>query len=131
MEGSIEIGSAVENLYEVDDFINGLLKDYGFSRKAFCRIYLAVNEAVINCMKHGNQFFNKKKVRIEFYNAEDKYYFKIMDEGVGFDFTIIPDPSKSEFLRNESGRGIFIMKQYSDNLFFEDNGRVINLIFNK
>ncbi len=131
MERSIEIVTAAENICEVEYFFNSLLKEFNFPRKIFCRIYLAVNEAVTNAIVHGNKNSAEKKIKVQFIENPENYSFWVIDEGDGFNFNQIPSPVEGENVKKESGRGIFIMKQYSDQLFFENDGRAVNLIFNK
>lgn len=131
MERSIKIPSNLNNLSEVEDFFKQIHIDYSIPRKLYCRLYLAVNEALINAIVHGNKLNPEKFIIIHFYNLTDKFHFKIQDEGSGFNTDSIPDPLSSDNLRKECGRGIFIIKHYTDNFYFENNGTIINLIFNK
>ena len=52
------------------------------------------------------------------------------DQGIGFDFTNLPDPTSPENLEKENGRGIFLMKNLSDDLVYEDNGSTCKIFFN-
>lgn len=131
MERSIKISSEATKICEAEQFFSSLLIDFKFSRKAYCRIYLAVNEALINCMKHGNNFSPAKYVTIIFKEESGKYIFRLIDEGNGFDIERIPNPLEKDNLKNECGRGIFLIRHYSDDVYYEENGKIINLIFNK
>ena len=131
MEQHIKIPSDIRNICDVEHFLNSLFKEMKFSRKIYCRIYLAVNEAVNNAVIHGNKENSKKFVLIDFNENKDFYQFKVSDEGNGFDFMNIKSPISSENIHKESGRGIFIMKQYADKVNFCNNGSQIEMIFNK
>ena len=68
---------------------------------------------------------------IEFQILSSCIEFKVQDEGDGFDFINIDDPTNIENISKESGRGIFIMNQYADAVIFDKNGTLVKLIFNK
>ena len=127
----IKIASTLQSVYEVEHFLNAVFKDLGFSRKIYCKIYLAVTEAVNNAVIHGNGKDKTKFVSINFHNYNDHFIVQIEDEGKGFDYTIVPDPRDPNNIRKESGRGIFIMKQYADKVNFEKQGSIVQLTFNK
>lgn len=131
MNQTITIASIIKNISEVEFFFNDIFKELKFSRKIYCKIYLAVSEAVNNAIVHGNKLNANKNVIIEFEEFEDKYNICIQDEGNGFDYKLLPDPRDPVNIKKEYGRGIFIMKQYADKVIFENNGAKINLIFNK
>lgn len=101
----------------------------GFDRKIFCKIYISVTEAVSNAIKHGNGLDNSKFVEILFNKYDHGYEFIISDQGKGFDYTEVPDPTKNENLNRESGRGIFLMKKYSDQVLFDKQGSTVTLLF--
>lgn len=94
-------------------------------------MFLSVNEAVVNSLKHGNHFEFNKRVLIQFIEKDDCYQFIVEDEGNGFQYNEIPNPLDKENITKESGRGIFIMRQYTDKMYFEENGKVVNLLFYK
>jgi serine/threonine-protein kinase RsbW len=90
---------------------------------------IAVTEAVNNAIHHGNQDDPEKFVRIGFESDENMLTFSIRDEGPGFDYTNLPDPTDPANLDKISGRGVFLMTQLSDSIRFEDNGRQVFLSF--
>ena len=94
-------------------------------------MYLSTSEAFNNAILHGNQLDSSKYVNISFDETADQYLICIRDEGSGFDIFTIPDPTDKVNLRKESGRGIFIMKEYADKVRFSNNGAIVHLIFNK
>ena len=127
----IKIASTLQSVYEVEHFLNAVFKDLGFSRKIYCKIYLAVTEAVNNAIIHGNGKDKSKSVLISFHDYNDYFIVQIEDEGKGFDYAVVPDPRDPKNIRKESGRGIFIMKQYADKVNFENEGSMVQLTFNK
>lgn len=94
-------------------------------------MYLSVTEAFNNAILHGNQLNPDKMVSIEFSQNADNYNIKVSDEGKGFNQHDIPDPTHHTNIRKESGRGIFIMKEYADKVQFFNNGTSVLLTFNK
>lgn len=131
MEEQIKINAVTSNLKDVELFFNSIFKTYHIPRKIYCKIYLAVTEGVTNGIIHGNKQNANKFVKVIFQDKEDYYLIAIKDQGEGFDFNNLPDPTDPSNLKKESGRGIFIMKQYADRVEFLDSGSWVNLIFNK
>lgn len=129
MENKIEIYSEIKNLFIVEDFIRRIYQKEDLNRKMFCRIYISVSEAVNNAIFHGNKKDKNKSVRILFYKEDEFLIFSITDQGNGFDYNHIPDPTSKENIFKESGRGIFLMKKYCDNLIFENGGNTVKLLF--
>lgn len=131
MNRCLEIESSFEQLFKVEAFCKCIFKELAFSRKLYCKLYLATIEGVNNAILHGNKEDRNKKVIVKFHGNNEKYIICIQDQGIGFDYTKIPDPTTNKNIREESGRGIFIMKQYADVVTFKDDGRKVKLEFNK
>jgi len=131
MERFLEIETTVDNLCRVEDFINSIFIDFNLSTKFYSKVYLSVIEAVNNALFHGNQNIISKKIRVSFFDDTFSFHFVIEDEGLGFDFFFVQDPTFIQNIRKESGRGIFIMKHYADDVCFQKNGSVVKLLFNK
>ena len=131
MELAIKIQSIIKNIGQVEFFFNSLFKEFRFSRKTYCRIYLSCTEAVNNAIIHGNKANSERFVKISFEDKPSFFLVKIEDEGLGFDYNMVPDPRIPANIGKESGRGIFIMKEYADKVIFENNGASVLLIFNK
>lgn len=131
MHSELVISSNVKELSQVELYLNSLFKEQKFSRKVFCKMYISVTEAVSNAIIHGNKQVQTKKVQIKFDCSDQSFDFYITDEGNGFEYCSIPDPTLPSNILKESGRGIFLMKQYTDNIEFLDNGCTVKLVFNK
>ena len=131
MERFLEIESTVDNLCRVEEFIDLIFLDFNLSKNVYSRVYLSVIEAVNNAFFHGNQNIISKKVKISFFDDILSFRFIIEDEGLGFDFFLVQDPTYIQNIRKESCRGIFIMKHYADDVCFQNNGSVVKLLFNK
>lgn len=131
MDPIIKIESSVKNICKVEFFLNSIFKDYKFSRKVYCRIYLSSLEAVNNAILHGNNNDPNKYVTIKFSDTPNQIIISVIDDGNGFDFQSVADPTMLANIKKESGRGIFIMKQYADKVKYNSKGNQVKLIFNK
>lgn len=131
MENCLKIESTINNICEIENFLNSIFHSYNINSKLYHNIYLSLNEAVNNAIKHGNNYDKSKYVMIYFSVSSDYYEFIIEDEGNGFIIENVKDPTEIQNIKNESGRGLFIMKKYSDQLEILDNGNKIKLNFLK
>jgi len=108
----IEIESDPNNLITVEEFVNYFGKDFGLSDQQLSVLLLAVNEATTNAIIHANKCDISKMVRIHAEVDDSKLMITIKDEGKGFDPTTLPNPTHPENLLKDSGRGVFLMKVY-------------------
>jgi serine/threonine-protein kinase RsbW len=125
----LELDSTMDSLKEVEKFIDQVCLDYKIKEDFYGNILIAVTEAVNNAIIHGNKQNPQKKFSLSFNSAEDKITFSVSDQGEGFDFTNLPDPTEPENIEKPNGRGIFLMKNLADKVEFEENGRKVNLSF--
>jgi serine/threonine-protein kinase RsbW len=125
----IEIPSLAENIRMIESFIDNAKERYHLDDDIYGNIMIAVTEAVNNAIKHGNQGDSTKNVSLTLSFEEGLIKFKVEDEGTGFDHQNLPDPTSPENLEKPGGRGIFLMKHLSDEVEFDDNGRVVQLSF--
>jgi serine/threonine-protein kinase RsbW len=126
---TIELNSKAESLSVVERMIEEVRDTYQVSEDTFGNMLVALTEAVTNAIHHGNKSDPAKKVRIQFGCIHNTLTFTVSDEGNGFDFYHLPDPTAPENLEKECGRGIFLMKHLTDQLIFSDGGRVVELNF--
>ena len=97
-------------------------------------IELAVHEAVINAITHGNKSSNEKPVDVRFVTEQAAWTVFVRDRGEGFDPSELPDPTSSDNLLNPSGRGIFYMRTFMDEVehsIHPEGGTVVRLTKNK
>lgn len=125
----IELSSKVESLSKIESFIDDICERYKFGEDHYGNILIALTEAVNNAITHGNKLDPSKKVNLNMETTAEEVEFTIMDEGVGFDYNSIPDPTLPGNIEKISGRGIFLMKALADQVEFEENGRIIKLKF--
>jgi serine/threonine-protein kinase RsbW len=126
---SVQIPSISENMRMIESFIDNAKERFHLDEDIYGNIMIAVTEAVNNAIKHGNASDSSKNVFISLNLHENLLKFIIKDEGRGFDFHSLPDPTAAENLEKIGGRGIFLMKNLSDEVAFRDNGREVELIF--
>ena len=125
----IEIPSLRENIRIIESFIDNAKERFSLSDDIYGNIMIAVTEAVNNAIMHGNQSDKAKNVRIILTLNDNVIKFKISDEGDGFDYNNLPDPTAPENLSKPGGRGIFLMKHLSDEVAFVNDGREVELAF--
>jgi len=105
------------NRKSVADLENLLIEhkaEINLPEEKFVNLQIAVSEAILNAIVHGNKEISEKNVYVKIENDERKITISIKDEGKGFDVNTLPDPTKSENLYKEHGRGIFIIKSLVD-----------------
>jgi serine/threonine-protein kinase RsbW len=125
----MQIASRMEGITEVEGLINGLCEDLGVDETHYGEILIAMTEAVNNAIVHGNKLDISKLVDIRVSTEGQDLQFRIADEGPGFDFDNIPDPTSPENIEKPNGRGVFLMRQLADDCEFEELGRVAILRF--
>lgn len=116
------IKSDVTELTKVEDFVINIFIEYKLDKKYFNKTYLCISEAVINSIRHGNKNDLKKQVLIVANCIETEIIIQIEDEGEGFDIKKVKNPTLKENVNKESGRGIFIIKNLSDGIEYNEKG---------
>ncbi len=109
------------------DQIEQLLQQSRASTHDIFSIRLALEEALINAIKHGNQLDHTKKVHLSFRILEDRFEVQIHDEGPGFDPTDVPDPTAIENLERPCGRGLMLMRHYMDEVAYNSRGNGVTM----
>jgi serine/threonine-protein kinase RsbW len=127
---TLKINSVPDNLHLVERMIDDVCQVYNVNDDNYGNILIAVTEAVNNAISHGNHNNPEKFVDIRFNNNNEKLIFSICDEGSGFDYDNLPDPTDPLNLDKPSGRGVFLMKNLADSIQFQQNGKEVLLAFN-
>ena len=112
----LEIESDPNNLITVEEFVNYFCKDVNLPDEKLSNVLLAVTEATTNAIIHANKCDTNKKVTVDAAVENSKLRIRIKDEGEGFDPGNVPDPTEPENLLKDSGRGIYLMRVYMDDL---------------
>lgn len=116
---------------QVEKFVEEISDLYYIHDSYFGNILLAIEEAVINAIKHGNKMDESKNVQITFTGNRNGLMFTIEDEGAGFDIRNIPDPLEADDNNSENiGKGIFLIRSLADKVVFNSKGNQIEIGFN-
>jgi len=126
---NIQIPSLPDNIRIIESFIDNAKEKFQLNDDIYGNIMISVTESVNNAIKHGNRNMKSKNVSISLVLDETQLKFKIEDEGNGFDFHDLPDPTAPENLEKPGGRGIFLMKHLADEVEFTEEGRTVELTF--
>ena len=130
MEKVINIASRVENLREVEKLVDDVSVACKMSSEVYGNVLIATLEAANNAILHGNKLDERKDVNIEFKWDIEKLELVVTDQGKGFNFKSVPDPTAPGNVEKVNGRGVFLMEKLSDNISFKENGRKVSLTFN-
>lgn len=125
----IEFPSAIENINLVENFINEAKEKFHISDMLFGNIMVAVTESVNNAIIHGNHEDENKKVFLSFSVDNNSLAATVEDQGKGFDFENLPDPTSPENINKIGGRGVFLIKNLSDNVLFHEGGKKVEMHF--
>ena len=125
----IQIPSLVENIRVVESFIDNSKDTFQIEDDIYGNIMVAVTEAVNNAIRHGNKFDKDKNVYLSLYVEPQQLKFEIEDEGAGFNYDNLDDPTAPENLENPGGRGIFLIRHLADEVEFSKEGRRVQLTF--
>ena len=126
---SIQVPSISENIRMIESFIDNAKERFELDDDIYGNIMIAVTEAVNNAIKHGNANDRSKNVLLSLSLKDSLIKFIVKDEGTGFDYQNLPDPTAPENIEKVGGRGIFLMKHLSDEVEFKDHGRIVELSF--
>ena len=126
----LNFNSTSSNIVIAEKLIDDVCLKYEVDEDNYGNILIAVTEAVNNAINHGNQQDPTKKVYMEVdYLPDRSLKFTITDEGEGFDYDLLPDPTDPENIEKISGRGVFLMKNLADSIEFSNEGKSVEMRF--
>ncbi len=127
----MEIPSRPENITMVEKMIDEICETHHIEEDLYGNILIALTEAVNNAIQHGNRKDPEKNVKVGFTPNEDvgRFSFFVGDQGPGFDFEDLPDPTDPRNVEKPFGRGVFLMKNLADEVNFYDNGATVEITF--
>lgn len=128
---SLIIPSDFEAVSHVESLVDKVCNNLGVNEDFYGNVLIAVTEAVNNAIEHGNKKESLMEVNVFVSDNPIEFCFSVKDQGRGFDFENLPDPTAPENILKENGRGIYLMKNLADEVEFEDSGRSVNIYFNK
>lgn len=111
---SYTMESTLETVDSAEQAANRIATEAGFDEEEVMRISMAVREAAVNAVLHGNAYDPGKKVKFDFVRTKEDLVITIRDQGKGLDLSKIPDPLAPENLLKTSGRGIFLIRSFMD-----------------
>jgi serine/threonine-protein kinase RsbW len=111
---SLKLDSTLETVNNAEATASDMATQAGFGEDEVMRIAMAVREAAINAVLHGNAYDPGKKVSLDFERTGRDLVITIRDQGKGIDLNSIPDPLAPENLLKTSGRGIFLIRSFMD-----------------
>jgi serine/threonine-protein kinase RsbW len=127
---TLKIRSDINEIHEVERFVEDICDYYNINNSYFGNIIVAISEAVENSIVHGNKQDPSKSINISFESNQKGIVFSIEDEGEGFSFENIPDPTDIQNNPEKKGTGIFLIKTLADEALFLNNGRKVQIQFN-
>ncbi len=110
----IEMDSTLESVDTSEALVLKLAEESGFEEEDLHKIGMAVREAMVNAVVHGNRYNLKKKVHLNAGFDNDRLSIWIADEGEGFELKDLPDPLAEENLLRQSGRGLLLIQAFVD-----------------
>jgi serine/threonine-protein kinase RsbW len=121
----VRIPSDPSEARQIQEAIEEALKSHRYCERDIFGIRLALEEALVNAIKHGNQLDRAKHVRIAYKVTADRFDVLVGDEGPGFDPNDLPDPTAVENLERPCGRGVMLMRHYMTVVDYCDRGNTV------
>ena len=110
------LDSTLASVDHAEEIAVGVAQRAGFEEDDLLKIGMAVRESVVNAVVHGNRYNANKKVSFSVVKNPQRLTVRVADEGEGFDYEDVPDPLAPENLLRSSGRGIFLIRSFMDEL---------------
>ncbi|SEN25501.1 serine/threonine-protein kinase RsbW [Mucilaginibacter gossypiicola] len=126
---TLQLPSKPESITLLEQLIEEIADKYHVAEDTFANMMTCLNEAVINAIMHGNKQDETKKVIVNAEVDPKRIIWTVTDEGPGFDYNNLADPTAPENLENLTGRGVFIIKHLADQCIFNASGNEIELHF--
>ena len=128
-----DLDSTLESVDEAENLVLKAAEESGFNEEDLHKIGMAVREAMVNAVVHGNRYNLKKKVKLEVQVDDAALEIVITDQGEGFEATELPDPLAEENLLRQSGRGLLLIKAFVDRFEMKrvDAGTEVRLVVNR
>jgi len=104
------------------------LEANNFSEEDIFAVHLALQEAFLNALRHGNKMDAGKEVKIDYLVDSDRIEISMTDEGNGFDPESVPDPRLGENIYKIEGRGLLLMRSYMDVVKFNEPGNCVHMV---
>jgi len=126
---SITINSDIEKLRVVETLVDTLSKKLGIPDEVYGKILISTVEAVNNAILHGNKGDAEKMVTVNFTADGNMFDVVVTDQGEGFKYDSLPDPTDPANIENLHGRGVFIMRSLADTIEYNEAGNEVKMSF--
>jgi serine/threonine-protein kinase RsbW len=123
-----ELPSAISLMHIVLEYLLKRVEKLGAINPEQSNLFVALDEAFVNAVKHGNKFDSEKLIRIAANISKHEARFTIEDEGEGFDVNSIPDPLDPENLFKSSGRGVLFIYNIMDEVIYNERGNRLTMV---
>lgn len=124
----VTIPSDTAEARRVQEAIEGQLRLFTSTDQEVFSVRLALEEALVNAIKHGNQMDRAKAVHVSYRFLADRFEIHITDEGQGFDPADVPDPTDVENLERPCGRGLMLMRHYMSEVAYNARGNSVHMV---
>ncbi|HAL83327.1 MAG TPA: ATP-binding protein [Mucilaginibacter sp.] len=128
---TLQLPSKQESITLLENLIEEIADKHKISEDTFANMMTCLSEVTINAIVHGNKLDPAKKVIINADVEARRIIWTVTDEGEGFDYNNLADPTAPENLENLTGRGVFIIKHLADQCIFNTKGNEVELHFKK
>jgi len=126
---TLQLPSKQESITLLENLIEEIADKHQISEDTFANMMTCLSEAANNAIVHGNKLDENKKVIVNADIEGRRIVWTVTDEGDGFDYNVLPDPTAPENLENLTGRGVFIIKHLADQCIFNQKGNEVELHF--
>ena len=126
---TLSLESTIDQLNKVEGLIDELHESGHLPESVYGNALVAVTEAFLNAYNHGNAEDHSKRIFLDISIDDSQVNIMVSDEGNGFNYKQLPDPSSEENIEKVSGRGLFIIKNLADELKFEREGATLVMTF--
>jgi serine/threonine-protein kinase RsbW len=126
---TLQLPSKQESITLLENLIEEIADKHNISEDTFANMMTSLSEAGINAIVHGNKLDPDKKVIVNAEIEGRRIIWTVTDEGEGFDYNNLADPTAPENIENLTGRGVFIIKHLADQCIFNTKGNEVELHF--
>ena len=126
---SLKLNSNPTNIQKLSHYVETIVKQYRIRPDAQGDILISLTEAVNNAIIHGNRKDEKKFVEVTCTVRQASLSIEVKDEGKGFDYNNLPDPTSKERICECGGRGVYLMRQLSKTCKFHNKGNTVEMEF--
>lgn len=123
----VTIASELAEARRVQNIIEEALFASAYSEHDVFAIKLALEEALVNAIKHGNQMDPDKRVVVVYRVTPERFDIRITDEGPGFNPEDVPDPTAIENIERPCGRGLLLMRGFMTIVEYHGNGNTVSM----